>query len=78
MLRVSCWTGTDAGAQLRAPLGQPDADHDAVAELAMSVSAGRGVGQRLVGRLRLLERLEVDGGERDPDAIGRLGLLERR
>ena len=74
-LRVSCWTGSAPASQPRAPLGQPDADDDALAELGeRERRARRSAAPRRPPPLR--DGLLVDDGERDLVAIARLGLLQ--
>ena len=75
MLRVSCWTGT-APARSRAPHSGSPTRITKPSPRPDRVSAGPHLGQRRVGRLRLLERGAVDRGERDAHALVRLGLLE--
>ena len=60
--------GLGAGVEPRAPLGQPDADDDALAELGERERRALGR-RRLAGLLGLRDGLLVDDGERDLDAV---------
>ena len=66
-----------AGLQARSPLGKPDPDDEALADVRerQRGPAGR---QLLAGGLRRLERVLIDRRERDPNTFRRLRLLERR